>query len=69
VLYTIGLGNPSASDPIETPDIGYLQQLANVGGIVDSNQPQGRSYFAPSAVQLQDAFNQVARDLMVRLAK
>ncbi|MEJ2340071.1 MAG: VWA domain-containing protein, partial [Gemmatimonadales bacterium] len=43
VLYTIGLGNPSASDPIETPDIGYLEQLANVGGIVDANQPHGRS--------------------------
>lgn len=69
VLYTIGLGNPSASDPIETPDINYLHQLANVGGIVDAGQPYGRSYFAPSSAQLQDAFTQVARDLMVRLAK
>ncbi len=69
VLYTIGLGNPSASDPIETPDIGYLEQLANVGGIVDANQPHGRSYFAPSPSELQDAFSQVARDLLVRLAK
>lgn len=69
VLYTIGLGNPSASDPMETPDIGYLEQLANVGGIVDADQPHGRSYLAPSAAQLQDAFSQVARDLMVRLAK
>ncbi|MEJ2312003.1 MAG: VWA domain-containing protein [Gemmatimonadales bacterium] len=69
VLYTIGLGNPSASDPIETPDIGYLEQLANVGGIVDASQPHGRSYFAPSPSELQDAFSQVARDLLVRLAK
>jgi len=69
VLYTIGLGNPSASDPIETPDVDYLGQLANVGGIVDADQPYGRSYFAPSPAELQDAFSQVARDLMVRLAK
>jgi len=69
VLYTIGLGNPSAADPIEMPDIGYLELLANVGGIADGDQPRGRSYFAPSAAQLQDVFEQVARDLMVRLAK
>ena len=68
-LYTIGLGNPSATDPIETPDVGYLELLANVGGIVDADQPRGRSYFAPSAAQLDDVFEQVARDLMVRLAK
>jgi Flp pilus assembly protein TadG len=69
VIYTIGLGNPSATDPIETPDIGYLELLANVGGTVDADQPHGRAYFAPSAAQLQDVFHQVARDLMVRLAK
>jgi Mg-chelatase subunit ChlD len=69
VIYTIGLGNPAATDPIETPDIGYLELLANVGGIVNADQPRGRSYFAPSAAQLQSVFNQVARDLMVRLAK
>jgi Flp pilus assembly protein TadG len=69
VIYTVGLGNPSATDPIETPDMGYLELLANVGGIVDGDQPRGRSYFAPSAAQLQDVFSQVARDLMVRLAK
>jgi len=69
VLYTIGLGNPSATDPIETPDVGYLELLANVGGIVDADQPRGRSYFAPSAAQLEDVFGQVALDLMVRLAK
>ncbi len=69
LIYTIGLGNPSATDPIETPDVGYLELLANVGGIVDADQPRGRSYFAPSSAQLQDVFEQVARDLMVRLAK
>lgn len=69
VLYTIGLGNPSATDPIETPDIDYLELLANVGGIVDAGQPHGRAYFAPSAADLQNVFDQVARDLMVRLAK
>ena len=69
MLYTIGLGNPSATDPIETPDVGYLELLANVGGIVDADQPRGRSYFAPSAAQLEDVFGRVALDLMVRLAK
>ncbi len=69
VIYTIGLGNPFATDPIETPDVGYLELLANVGGIADADQPHGRSYFAPSAAELQDVFDQVARDLMVRLAK
>ncbi len=69
VIYTIGLGNPSATDPLETPDVGYLELLANVGGIVNADQPRGRSYFAPSSAQLQDVFEQVARDLMVRLAR
>jgi hypothetical protein len=69
LLYTIGLGNPNASDPILQPDLDYLQLLANVGGTADGNQPHGRSYFAPSASELQGVFDQVARDLLVRLAQ
>ena len=68
-IYTIGLGNPSATDPLETPDLDYLKQLANVSGIANPDQPKGRSYFAPSAAELQIVFDQVARDLLVRLAK
>jgi hypothetical protein len=68
-VYTIGLGNPSATNPLLQPDMGYLQQLANQGGVVDPNQPQGTAYFAPSAAQLQQVFDLVAQDLLVRLAR
>jgi hypothetical protein len=40
-----------------------------LGGVADGNQPHGRSYFAPSASELQGVFDQVARDLLVRLAQ
>ncbi len=69
LIFTIGLGDPAASDPILTPDLDYLAQLANVGGIANPDQPQGRSYFAPSADELEGVFDQVARDLLVRLAR
>jgi hypothetical protein len=65
----IGLGNPKASDPILQPDLDYLELLANVDGVADDNQPRGRSYFAPSASELQGVFDQVARDLLVRLTQ
>ena len=69
LLYTIGLGDPDASDPIVQPDLGYLRRIANEGGIEDPNQPQGRMYFAPSPAELSDVFSQLAQDLLVRLAK
>ena len=69
LIYTIGLGNPKASDPILQPDLDYLELLANVDGVADGNQPRGRSYFAPSASELQGVFDQVARDLLVRLTQ
>jgi Flp pilus assembly protein TadG len=68
-IYTIGLGNPAATHPLQQPDLAYLQQLANQGGVVDPNQPQGTAYFAPSAAQLQQVFDLVAQDLLVRLAR
>jgi Mg-chelatase subunit ChlD len=68
-IYTIGLGNPAATHPLQQPDLAYLQQLANEGGAVDPNQPQGTAYFAPSAAQLQQVFDLVAQDLLVRLAR
>jgi Flp pilus assembly protein TadG len=68
LLYTIALGNPSASDPLLTPDLDYLRALANEGGITNPNEPEGKSFFAPSAAQLEQVFNEVAKDLVVRLA-
>jgi hypothetical protein len=69
LLYTIGLGDPDASDPIVQPDLDYLRQLANEDGITNPAQPKGRMYFAPSPDVLGEVFRQLARDLLVRLAQ
>jgi Flp pilus assembly protein TadG len=68
LIYSIGLGDPSQSDPLWQPDLDYLRNIANEGGRVDNSQPQGRFYFAPSAAELQGVFDQVAQDLVVRLS-
>ena len=67
-LYAIGLGNPGA-DPAFTPNHAFMQELANVDGATDSSQPSGNYYFAPDASQLDDVFNQLAQDLLVRLSQ
>ena len=67
-LYAIGLGNPNASNPILVPDMDYLRLLANEDWAASGSQPAARAYFAPSASELDDVFNQVAQDLLVRLA-
>ncbi|MGB5303758.1 MAG: VWA domain-containing protein [Gemmatimonadota bacterium] len=69
LVYTIGLGNTAYSDPAFQPNQAFLQELANVDGMTDGSQPAGKSYFAPDATQLRAVFNQVASDLMVRLAR
>ncbi len=68
VIYAIGLGNPNDPDPLLQPDLSYLRQIANEGGVVDATQPQGRMFFAPTAADLRTVFDLVAQDLMVRLA-
>lgn len=68
-VYSIGLGNPLLSDPLWQPDMDYLRQIANEDGISDASQPHGKSYFAPSANELRSVFEQVANDLLVRLAQ
>lgn len=68
-LYTIGLGDPTADDPLLVPDLDYLRELANEDGVTDPDQPRGKSYFAPSATELRAVFDQVAQDLLVRLAQ
>jgi len=69
LLYTIGLGNTAYSDPAYQPNQAFLAELANVDGNTSSTQPAGKSYYAPSAAQLRAVFNQVAQDLLVRLAR
>lgn len=67
-IYTIALGNPSAGNPLLTPDLGYLRQIANENGVVDPNQPQGKLYVASTPGALQAVFQAVAQDLLVRLS-
>lgn len=68
-MYSIGLGNPAAGDPLEVPDLDYLREIANQDGVTNSRQPRGKAYFAPSEAELESVFRQVATDLLVRLAQ
>jgi len=68
LIYTIGLGDPTRSNPLWQPDLDYLRDIANEDGRIDPNQPRGKLFFAPSAAQLQSVFDQVAQDLLVRLS-
>ena len=68
-LYAIGLGNPNSGNPLLVPDMAYLQQLSNEGGMTDPTQPQGKAYFAPTPQDLNTVFQQVAADILVRLAQ
>ncbi|MFQ5528796.1 MAG: VWA domain-containing protein [Gemmatimonadota bacterium] len=68
-VYSIGLGNPNLADPLWQPDMDYLRQIANEDGVADGGQVTGRAYFAPSANELRAVFQQVASDLLVRLAQ
>ncbi len=67
-IYSIGLGDPLAG-PLLAPDLPYLRQISNEDGVVSASQPQGKVYFAPSEEELVTVFNQVAQDLLVRLAR
>lgn len=80
LIYSIGLGNFD-SEEVGPPDLDYLCEVANTGEIanpsedtedcdatVDEGQPQGKVYFAPTGDDLEQVFNDVARDLIVRLA-
>ena len=66
-IYSIGLGDPNR--PQWNPDLDYLKMIANEDGVAHSSQPTGRAYFAPSATELRSVFQQVASDLLVRLAQ
>jgi len=66
-VYTIGLGNPLASE-LGRPDLAYLSLLANEHGSVNSDQPHGKMYFAPTPAELDAVFRRVASDLVIRLS-
>jgi Flp pilus assembly protein TadG len=68
-IFAIGLGNPAEPNPLMVPDMNYLREIANEEGITDSSQPNGRAYFAPSAAELDEVFQAVAKDIVVRLTK
>jgi hypothetical protein len=68
-VYTIGLGNPTAADPLLVPDMAYLELLANVDGQANPSQPRGQARLAPSAAELESVFQAVAEDLIVRLSR
>ena len=68
-VFTVGLGNPNANHPMQSPDLDHLARLANEGGVADVDQPRGQSYFAESGAQLEQVFRQLANDLTVRLAR
>jgi len=81
-IYTIGLGNPRVSQAWIKPDARLLIEIANVPeGIdpqtgarivnpnYDPSQPEGGFYFAPDADQLNAVFEQVAREIVLRLTR
>lgn len=68
IVYTIGLGDPTASNPLAQPDLDYLRLLANEDGVADGSQPKGKMFFAPSAAELRQVFDLVAQDILVRLS-
>jgi Flp pilus assembly protein TadG len=81
-VFVIGLGNPRAGKPWIQPDASLLMDVANVqrgvdprtGQLVDNpgydaNQPEGGFYFAPDADELQVVFDQVAREIVLRLTQ
>jgi Flp pilus assembly protein TadG len=68
-IYCIGLGDPKQTDPLLAPDMDFLRRIANENGIVSSSQPQGKAYFAPSAADLDKAFQAMAQDILVRLSE
>ena len=79
-VYTIGLGNPSHAQWWKQPDADLLIEMANIpvgidpltGDAIDNlsfdpNQPRGGFYFAPDAASLNIVFEQVAREIVLRL--
>jgi Flp pilus assembly protein TadG len=68
-IFSIGLGNPAATDPGDVPDLDFLRRIANENGIVSSSQPRGEMLFAPSAAELDHTFTLLADRIITRLTK
>ena len=81
-VYAIGLGNPNVAEWWKQPDPNLLIAMANVpdaidprsgdailNGSYDPNQPEGGFYFAPDPTQLNAVFDQVAREIVLRLTQ
>jgi Flp pilus assembly protein TadG len=68
-VYAVGLGNPSASHPLEQPDLDFLRRIANEDGAASGAQPKGEMLFAPSATDLDAAFSRLADRILTRLTR
>ncbi len=81
-IFCIGLGNPNAG-AIAQPDPTLLMAVANVPSAPDPlnpgatltnpyynpGQPEGAFHFAPDATQLEEVFQRVAQEIVVRLTQ
>jgi Flp pilus assembly protein TadG len=68
-IYTVGLGDPNASDPLWQPDLNFLRRVANEDGIVDASQPAGALVFAPTPEDLEGVFAKLAERILTRLTR
>jgi Flp pilus assembly protein TadG len=68
-IYVIGLGNPAATAPGDTPDPDLLRRIANEDGVVDGSQPKGAMLFAPSTAELNSVFTKLADRVLTRLTR
>lgn len=79
-IFAIGLGNPRAAEPWKQPDARLLIEIANApsgvdpqtGGTIDNpnydpTQPEGAFYYTEDAEELRTVFEQVAREIVLRL--
>jgi hypothetical protein len=60
-VYSIGLGNA-----INTA---FLNRMANVDGVVNQDEPIGISIIAPTSSDLHDAFQTIAKAILLRLTR
>jgi len=68
-VFTIGLGNPDAIYEGDTPDLDFLERLANQDGISSADQPKGEMLFAPTPSELNATFAMLADRIITRLTR
>jgi Mg-chelatase subunit ChlD len=69
VVFTIGLGNPSAVDAWRVPDQDLLRRIANENGVESTIETKGQMFFAPDSATLEGIFEQVATRILTRLTR